>query len=389
MSAVNFSVVRADAKYVLDENGDLSSVAANTPAFEYNANGSYKGLLVEDDSENLCLQSEDLTTTWIGVNETITANDTTAPDGNTTADKLNDDSGGGTGEVRVQQAISGLTAEGTYTASVFLKADQLSFAKLQIQDADGASAYNQYFGLSGAGSLGTASGLDDSSILEYPDGWYRCSITWTQGVGDTSMTFRINLADSISNDTVDLDGTSSIFVWGAQVEKVECATSYIPTTTTSVTRADDDISLTSASSYIGQTAGTVYVEATIDNIIGDANFITVSDGSDNNIVRITFNVNADIRMYVKANGAAIINDVETITAGTYKFAIVYSSGDTRVYRNGVQLSSSNTAFTFSSTVDEIDIGQSFAATGQANNWLRAFAFYKRALTDSEAKILTN
>ena len=388
MSAVNFTVTRASSKYVVNESGVIEEVLANTPAFEYNADGSYKGLLVESASENLCLQSEDINTTWVAVNATIATNDTTAPDETTTADKLGDDSGGGTGEVRAQQSIS-TTAGNTYTASVFLKADQLAYAALGAQDADGASAYTQFFGLSGDGTLGTpTAGIDNSTITAYPNGWYRCSITFAQTDAD-GFTFRVYVADSISNYDVDLDGTSSIFVWGAQVEEGGHASSYMPTTTTSATRAKDDISLLSASTYIGQTAGTVYLETTIDNIVPNASLISASDGSDDNIVRIGFNASGDMRMYVKASTSSIINDVETIAAGTYKFAIVYSSGDTRVYRNGVQLSSSSTSFTFGATVDEIDIGQSFAATVQADNWIKAFAFYKRAITDSEAQILTN
>ena len=391
MSTVTFDVVRASTKYVLDENGDLSQVAANTPAFEYNADGTYKGMLVEDQRENICLQSEDFSTTWLsGVNTTVSAVTETTPDGDSTSKsvKIGDDNSTGTGSVVVRQDIT-VTGGETYTASIFLKADGLAFARLSIDEYDGVTNGTQYFGLSGSGSLGTASNLDDSKIEAYPNDWYRCSVTWTQGAADTEFKFRIYVANSISSSTVDLDNTSSIFAWGVQVELGANASSYIPTTTTSVTRSADDISKTSASTYVGQTAGTVYVEATIDNIIANANIITVSDGTDDNIVRITFNANADMRMYVKGGTTSIINDVETIVAGTYKFAIVYSGSDTRVYRDGVQLSSSTTSLTFTSSVDEIDIGQSFADTGQSNNWIRAFAFYKRALTDTEAITLTS
>ena len=391
MSTVTFDVVRASTKYVVDENGDLSQVAANTPAFEYNADGTYKGMLVEQQRENICLQSEDFSTTWLSsVNTTVSAVTETTPDGDSTSKsvKIGDNNSTGTGSVAVRQDIT-VTGGQTYTASIFLKADGLAFARLSIDEYDGVTNGTQYFGLSGSGSLGTASNLDDSKIEAYPNGWYRCSVTWTQGAADTEFKFRIYVANSISSSTVDLDNTSSIFAWGVQVELGANASSYIPTTTTSVTRAKDDISLTGASTYIGQTAGTMYLEATIDNIVPNAGLISVSDGSDDNIVRITFNASGDMRMYVKASTSAIINDVETIAAGTYKFAIVYSSGDTRVYRNGVQLSSSSTAFTFGATIDEIDIGQSFAATGQAENWIRAFAFYKRALTDTEAIALTS
>jgi len=391
MSTVTFDVVRASTKYVLDENGDLSQVAANTPAFEYNADGTYKGMLVEDQRENICLQSEDFSTTWLsGVNTTVSAVTETTPDGDSTSKsvKIGDNNSTGTGSVAVRQDIT-VTGGATYTASIFLKADGLAFARLSIDEYDGVTNGTQYFGLSGSGSLGTAVNLDDSKIEAYPNGWYRCSVTWTQGAADTEFKFRIYVANSISSSTVDLDNTSSIFAWGVQVELGANASSYIPTTTTSVTRNKDQISKTSASTYVGQTAGTVYVEATIDNIIANTNIISVSDGTDDNIVRITFNANADMRMYVKGGTTSIINDVETIVAGTYKFAIVYSGSDTRVYRDGVQLSSSTTSLTFTSSVDEIDIGQSFADTGQSNNWIRAFAFYKRALTDTEAITLTS
>jgi len=391
MSTVTFDVVRASTKYVVDENGDISQVAANTPAFEYNADGTYKGMSVEEQRENICLQSGDFSTTWLsGVNTTVSAVTETTPDGDSTSKsvKIGDDNSTGTGSVVVRQDIT-VTGGETYTASIFLKADGLAFARLSIDEYDGVTNGTQYFGLSGSGSLGTASNLDDSKIEAYPNDWYRCSVTWTQGAADTEFKFRIYVANSISSSTVDLDNTSSIFAWGVQVELGANASSYIPTTTTSVTRSADDISKTSASTYVGQTAGTVYVEATIDNIIANANIITVSDGTDDNIVRITFNANADMRMYVKGGTTSIINDVETIVAGTYKFAIVYSGSDTRVYRDGVQLSSSTTSLTFTSSVDEIDIGQSFAGTGQSNNWIRAFAFYKRALTDTEAITLTS
>ena len=391
MSTVIFDVVRASTKYVVDENGDLSQVAANTPAFEYNSDGTYKGMSVEEQRENICLQSEDFSTTWLsGVNTTVSAVTETTPDGDSTSKsvKIGDNNSTGTGSVAVRQDIT-VTGGETYTASIFLKADGLAFARLSIDEYDGVTNGTQYFGLSGSGSLGTASNLDDSKIEAYPNGWYRCSVTWTQGAADTEFKFRIYVANSISSSTVDLDNTSSIFAWGVQVELGANASSYIPTTTTSVTRNADAISKTSASTYVGQTAGTVYVEATIDNIIANDNMISVSDGTDDNIVRITFNANADMRMYVKAGTTSIINDVETIVAGTYKFAIVYSGSDTRVYRDGVQLSSSTTSLTFTSSVDEIDIGQSFADTGQSNNWIRAFAFYKRALTDTEAIALTS
>ena len=184
--------------------------------------------------QNLCRQSEDINTTWLPNNATPTQSTETTPDGDSTNKyiKLVDDGSTGTGVVIITQAIA-VAGNTKYTASVFLKPDGISFAALQANGAGvvGDASPIQYFGLSGAGTKGTASaGIDDSTIEAYPNGWYRCSITWTQGVGDTSFGFYIYVASSISSVTVPLDGTSSIFVWGAQVNEGATAGDYAPTT---------------------------------------------------------------------------------------------------------------------------------------------------------------
>ena len=392
MAFGDFTVDRNSTKYVLGSGGDIISYATDEPAFEFNADGTYKGLLVEPAATNICLQSEDITTTWTNYQSTEVANDTTAPDGTSTADKLVDDSGGGTGEVNVQQNIT-VSAGTKYTASVFLKADGLAFAVVQAGAFDGGTSGSQFFGLSSDGSLGTASNLDDSSITAYPNGWYRCTITWTQGAADTIFTFQIIVADSISNRNVDRDGTSSIFVWGAQVEASPIATSYIPTTTASVTRTKDDITLGSASSLIGQTEGTLYVEVDWRLTSGvDQVLLESSDGTAfNRLFIATANASSELRMYLQANNVNQTYQGESYTgySGIQKFAFAYKTNDFELYRNGSSVSSDTVgSLAALGTLTDIDLGQSFVATAQANMWIRAVALYPTRLSDAEAQALT-
>ena len=389
----DFTVDRDSTKRVLGSTGTLVSYGTDEPAFEFNADGSYRGLLVEPAATNLCLQSEDISTTWLNnPNSLDDTNVTTAPDGTTTADRLKDDEGGGTGTVYVYQQAITATGNTKYTASVFLKADQLAFARLYANQYDGATNGYQTFGLSGAGTLGTASNLDDSSIQAYPNGWYRCSITWTQGVGDTSFNFSILAAKSISNEIVDRDGTSSIFVWGAQVEAGAIATSYIPTTTASVTRAKDDISLTSASSLIGQTAGTLYVEVDWRSSSGAfQNLLTVSDGSGNNRLFIYKDLPSTLSM------GAIVNSV-TVTAqgqdssaysGIQKIAFAYNTDDFELYRNGSSVSTDTSgSLAGLTTLTDIDLGQNQGAGSQANMHIRAIAVFDSRLSNTDLATLT-
>jgi hypothetical protein len=295
------------------------------------------------------------------------------------------------GSVLIYQSIN-VSAGTKYTASVFLKADGLSFALVQALFYDGATNGSQFFGLSGAGSLGTASNLDDSSIEAYPNGWYRCSITWTQGASDTNFQFRIYVADSISNTLVDLDGTSSIFVWGAQIEASPIATSYIPTTTASVTRNKDDISLTGASDLIGQSEGTLYVEVDWRLTTGtNQDFITVSDGTIGNFFVLTNNPSTLISMVAVANSVVLTNQGVSSSgySGIQKIAFAYKTNDFELYRNGSSISSDTSgSLAALGTLTDIDLGQSLLAGSQANMWIRAAALYPTRLSDAEAQALT-
>ena len=396
MAFGDFTVDRIGAKYVLGSGGSYVSYATDEPAFEFNADGSYKGLLVEPAATNLCLQSEDINTTWLTFQSTPTAVTDETPDGDTSSKfiKLVDDNGGGTGEVFIYQPIN-VAANTKHTASVFLKADQLSFAQLRAHSYDSTTSGTQYFELSGAGTKGTASNLDDSKIEAYPNGWYRCSITFTMGSSppDTNFQFRIYVANSISSLTVDRDTTSSIFVWGAQAETGPIATSYIPTTTASVTRNKDDITLGSASSVIGQTEGTLYVEVDWKTASGtDQYLLSVSDGTTSNWLLIYKATTGNLNMYAVADGNNKTNQGESSSAysGIQKFAFAYAEDDFELYRNGSIVGTADTSGSLASlaTLTDIDLGQSPTAFEQANLHIRAVALFTRRLSGTDLGALT-
>ena len=394
--ATDFTVDRDTVKYVLNSSGDIASVAIDTPAIEYNTDGTYKGLLVEPASTNICLQSEDINTTWSDSAQATQAQSTEeTPDGDTSNKyiRLVDSGVGGTGNLYIEQAIT-ISASTKYTASVFVKADGLAFARLQANNYTGTNDGFQYFGLSGTGSLGTSTSLDDSSIEAYPNGWYRCSITFTAGVDPSLFTFRIFPANSISNVTVDYDGTSSIFVWGAQVEASPIATSYIPTTGASVTRNKDDISLTGASDLIGQSEGTLYVE--VDWRLTAAAFqflLSANDGTGLNRFLIYNTTTPQLRMYARADGGTPKTDQGVDSSGfsgIQKIAFAYADADFELYRNGSSISSDTVgSLAALATLTDIDLGQSESASNQANMWIRAIALYKTRLTDDQLADLTS
>jgi hypothetical protein len=389
----DFTVDRNSTKYVLGSGGTIISYATDEPAFEFNADGSYKGLLVEPAATNICLQSEDFSTTWGIGNSTATQSTEETPDGDTSNKyiKLVDDGDGGTGVVYTYQVIT--VSESTkYTASFFLKKSGLNWAYVRAFGAGsvGDASPSQYFDLD-TGALGTGTaGIQDATIEAYPNDWYRCSITWTQGAGDTSVQFTIHVAEANGDNVVDLDGTSSIFVWGAQVETGPIATSYIPTTTASVTRNKDDITLGSASSLIGQTEGTLYVEVDWRSATGTSqHLVNASDKTSNNRF-VIYNSSGNFNMYAEANGVQLTNQGESSTAysGIQKIAFAYKTNDLELYRNGSTIGTGTGSLASLATLTDIDLGQTFGAINQANMWIRAVALYPTRLSDAECQALT-
>lgn len=183
---------------------------------------------------NICLQSEDLSTTWgeaTAKTLAIVGNEAIAPNGTRTADLLSDDSSTGNSFIAVQQDLTIATGT-TFTYSVYLKADGLDWAFLDVQNL-AALAISAYFDLTN-GAVGATTGANNTSefIEGVGNGWFRCGIVFASDAVDSTGRLRIALADSNGDNSVAADGTSSIFVWGVQLEASSSATAYISTTDT-------------------------------------------------------------------------------------------------------------------------------------------------------------
>lgn len=164
---------------------------------------------------------------WTKSNATITADDTTAPDGSLTADVLGDNSATGTGQVFIDSNAITLSGAGSFTVSVFAKAKQLSWIRLGTENFD--ARQDVFFDLTNGVVGGTITGSPaDYGIEAHANGWYKC---WVLCDSTTDLTgnMRIMVANADNNTTVDLDGTSDIYIWGAQVTESSAPLSYVAT----------------------------------------------------------------------------------------------------------------------------------------------------------------
>lgn len=394
----DFTVDRNSTKYVLGSGGTIISYATDEPAFEFNADGSYKGLLVEPAATNLCKQSEDFSTTWTPSNVTIATNATTAPDGTTTADEASIQST--TASLFVYQDVTG-PSTGYYTFSIYAKDNTAGYIFVRIGNAG-----NRYFilvdlsdgSIADSGTAGSPTNTSNS-VTPIGDGWYRISVTANLAGTAIRVAYTPYANSTISEvgGTPDNAGGSvgdSTFVWGAQLETGPIATSYIPTTTASVTRNKDDITLGSASSLIGQTEGTLYVEVDWRFTTGVAQrLLSATDGTFRNRVEIYKDTSTpnELRMRVNADGNTRTDQGVDSSgfSGIQKFALAYKTDDFELYRNGSSISSDTSgSLAELATITDIDIGQAYDATEQANMHIRAVALYPTRLSDAEAEALT-
>jgi hypothetical protein len=188
--------------------------------------------LIKRSVTNLLLRSEEFdNAAWTKTRSSITSNTIVAPDGTLTGDKLVEDTTASNTH-QVSQPAS-LTA-GTHTYSIFAKAGERSV--LQTFRANlNIDLFTHTFNL----STGTASGTG-ASIVSVGNGWYLCISTVTVNTtGSTGINFSINNG---STNSYTGDGTSGIYLWGAQLEEASTAGEYVKTTATksSAPRFDHD-----------------------------------------------------------------------------------------------------------------------------------------------------
>ena len=260
---------RASAGWAYGATGVLTSFAANVPRFDYDpVTLQPKGLLLEDTSTNIWLQSADASNpAWNKaasggpVAPVATANQTVAPDGTSTAASVVYPA------VNVASSYSvmyqGLpTTASSYALSVWLK---------------GAVGGERVY-------VTILSGYGPPGVATLTTQWQRFTYVTPGVVGAGTQYFMIgtDLRDGAQASTP----AQTIYAWGAQVEAIGYMTSYIPTTTAAVTRAADALSYPIASvTGFDQTKGSLMLEYILEGAVtpsynAPAQFVGASSATD-------------------------------------------------------------------------------------------------------------
>jgi hypothetical protein len=361
----------------------LSTAAINEARFDYNPSTlAPLGLLIEQSSTNLELYSGAIGGTgW--TNTRLSANTTAniAPDGTQTATLLTEDTSTNSHLIYNATALT-ITNATSYTVTRYAKQAGRTWLNIVPSFSSGSA----YFDLANV-ALGTVTN-GTATITSVGNGWCKCTFTVTTNA--TSGFVFIQLASANGTNNYTGNGTSGIYIWGAQLEALAFPTSYISTTSAQVTRASDSASMTGTnfSSWYNASQGTVYIEGAGAEITsGNRNFYTISDNTGSNRIQSAFGnlynffvVNGGVAQATLVSGTDVAN-VSSKNAG------VYQQDNFLCCKNGATVSSDSSGTI--PTVNRIYIGANADGTGAyLNGRIKKLAYYPQTLTSAQLQALT-
>jgi hypothetical protein len=333
----------------------------NIPRLDYSLGGC-PNILLEPQRTNVWLNSDDFNAGTISSNLiTYTANttETTAPNGTNTADKFEVTTSGGDARRRFTRTI----AIQNFSLSLYVK-----------------GAAGQKFQL----FLARDSFAELKDINTTLNGeWQR--IVLNDSFSTTSSTVVMGVEFGFTSD--DSVAGQIYYLWGAQLEAGSYATSYIPTTTASVTRNQDVCVKTGISSLIGQTEGTIFFDANFDD--SDTVNFSISDGTSSNYVLIDTTSARSVFARVQQGG---VTQAQISTTSSFysvgerlKCAIAYKSNDFAFYINGTSIGTDNSGSV--PTLDQLRFSRwngALAATQRINQTI----LFPTRLTNDQLEQLT-
>jgi hypothetical protein len=415
--ALNFTTASLDPRItftrtgntatVINSSGYVASVNADIPRFDYDPiTLACKGLLIEESRINYLTNSEVFSAWPSIVRLGLTSDNTTFPNGATSNTALIPNT-----ENNIHLISSNISTSVSPTANatgtVFFKNKNSSAFPMVYLSGDNATATNgrvaAFFDpitgaylANGVANGGTFTSADSQAL---GNGWFRVSVTGIVGSTGTPTGVRLNVGfrtaatGSAPNAFAgnDVDG---IYLWGAQLEAGAFPTSYIPTTTTAVTRNADVATMTGTnfSNWYNQTGSTVVCSYVSNNAINTGTLVgyawTIADGtSASTSSRITVQVRSrtnSISAFYSVTGGGLDASISLLTGSDDgNTAVSFNPGE-----NCAGAANGNATVTAGSaqqamTATHLFIGTDNESLASVNGTVKNLYYYPQRLTSAE------
>jgi hypothetical protein len=331
------------------ENLSVVEVLGDQPRLDY-TDGSCPSLLLEPASTNLFTYSEDFSNAYwtkqSGLTCTYETTETLSPDGTYNASKLVGD--GTKGIHNTTTSISGVVSRSVYLKSA------TGTVTVYLKDSSSLGLY-----------------------VTVTEEWQRFTL-----IGDKGTSSQGIFVDDIP--------ASGVYIWGAQLEQLSYATSYIPTSGSTITRTAETCNNAGNAATFNSTEGVLYVEmaALADSLTYRS--LALSDGTTTNRVVLHYsNITNQINAIIQTP-TTVANFLYTLSneANINKIAIKWKVNDFALWVNGTEEVTDDGGSSFSSSTLDV---LSFDDGGGGNPFygkIKDVRVYKTALTDDQLTALT-
>ena len=341
-------------------------------------------LLLEPLRTNSQIHSQELdNASWIKTNTTVTANQTTAPTGELTADKLSRTS-------TAANYVAGLSSKSASSqldvvSSFFVKQGQGDFIAFRGQGSypNRVDAIFQFstktLTTSEAGSDFT---VTSSQVQDYGNGWYRLSIVYNTDTAATLASLLSPRATSGQVDATDTYTTAFAYVWGVQFEEGSFLSSYIETGSAATTRLADICKDGGNSTLFDIIEGSFFIDVKSFLPINTIREININNGTTVSRIFIRFQDNNQSLRFFSSGG---LDRYETVDmTKRIKALVTFKLNEVNIYINGI-LKFTDTSFTVPTGLNTLDLGNdSFKFQGKVYD----IRVYDKVLTGQQAKQLT-
>jgi hypothetical protein len=366
---------------VTNSSGNVVGINADLPRFDFDpVTLACKGLLIEEARTNLFLASDNFATTWSVADATIDANNIISPDGTQNADKI---TMGSDGSVPAQSIT--LAAATSYTISGYVKAGgTVPWLRVRVNRASGS--VSSFFNLETPGIGVQNAGFSGAAIELVGNNWYRFRVQYLPASGNEGVRFIAFIGVTANNSGTASTG-NHMWLWGMQAEAGAFVTSYIPTTTTALTRNADVATMTGTnfSSWYNAGAGGVVARVLPSTVSGTRPTLQFDDNTSDKIISFRGNT-TNPELYIKDTTDQAQIDAGTIAANiTYRLAGSWSTNDCAASLNsGVPVLDGVATIP---TVNQARIGSD--GTNYLNGRIESIEYYAERLLSSNLQVISS
>lgn len=276
----NFTFARSGDANRVREDGLIETKTSTIARLDW-LNSDCPSLLIEPTRTNRQVRSEKFdNSAWTKQADlTVTANQSTAPDGDFTADKIQRGSTVGTNNYLSDAASKSSSAQLDACTSVFVKQGEGDFFAFRAQGSY-PNRMDAIFQFSNTTLTTSVAGADftvaSSKVENYGNGWYRLSVVYNTDAASTIISIFSPRGTTGSVDSSDTSTSAFVYLWGCQVEEGASLTSYIKTGSGTATRNADVCSITTPSGVVKITE--TFSDDTTNVITSIPATYTVSEG---------------------------------------------------------------------------------------------------------------